>query len=60
MPYYRVQGVIMLESTGEEAEYDYEQFFDSEPSEMDVLNDMIQSGEIQIIPSSVEEVEEED
>jgi hypothetical protein len=58
MPVYRVSGIIMLESTRDEARYDYEVWFDGKPNEMDILNDMIQSGEIQIIHESTEEVEE--
>lgn len=58
MPYYRVAGTIMLESTRQEAEYDYEVWFDSEPDDMDILNDMMQSGEIQIIHETTEQIEE--
>lgn len=58
MPVYRVSGTIMLESTREEARYDYEVYFDGKPNEMDILDDMIQSGEIQIIHETTEEVEE--
>jgi hypothetical protein len=49
MPNYRVMGRIMLESTRQEAEYDFEDYFESLPDEMDVLNRMMQTGEIQII-----------
>jgi hypothetical protein len=48
----------MLESTRDEARYDYEVWFDGKPNEMDILNDMMQSGEIQIIHETTEEVEE--
>ena len=60
MPTYRVVGTIMLESTREEAAYDYEVYFDSEPNEMDILNDMIRSGEIQIIHETTEEFLDEE
>ena len=49
MPNYRLQGIIMLESTGEEARYDFDESFDYPPTEMDVLNRMMATGEIQII-----------
>jgi len=58
MPVYRVSGIIMLESTREEARYDYEVYFDGKPNEIDILDDMIQSGEIQIIHQTTEEVED--
>jgi hypothetical protein len=46
----------MLESTRQEAEYDFVAEFDHEPDEMDVLNYMMNVGEIQIIHESTEEV----
>ena len=49
MPNYRVMGTIMLESTGEEADYDFVESFDYPPTEMDVLHRMMATGEIQII-----------
>ena len=58
MKIYRLMGRIMLESTGEEAEYDFEDYFDYPPTEMDVLNRMIQSGEIQIIHEFCLDVED--
>ena len=58
MPVYRVSGIIMLESTRDEARYDYEAYFDGKPNEIDILDDMIQSGEIQIIHETTEEVED--
>jgi hypothetical protein len=58
MPVYRVSGTIMLESTRDEARYDYEVYFDGKPNEMDILDDMIQSGEIQILHETTEEVDE--
>ena len=60
MPMYRLQGLIMLESTREEASYDFEDEFDYPPTEMDVLNRMMQSGEIQIIHEDTEELDEEE
>ena len=60
MPTYRVAGTIMLESTREEAAYDYEVWFDSEPNDMDVLNDMMSSGEIQILHEITEEFLDEE
>jgi len=59
MPNYRLQGSIMLESTRDEAEYDFEDYFDYPPTEMDVLNRMIQSGEIQIIHEVTKELLED-
>lgn len=56
MSKYRVSGIIMLESTREEASYDFEMEFDGVPNEMDVLRDMMLTGEIQIIHESTEEV----
>jgi hypothetical protein len=60
MPNYRLRGLIMLESTREEASYDFEDEFDYPPTEMDVLNRMMNTGEIQIIHEITDEVEEED
>jgi hypothetical protein len=60
MPNYRLQGLIMLESTRQEAEYDFEDYFDYPPTEMDVLNRMMNTGEIQIVHEITDEVEEED
>jgi hypothetical protein len=56
MTNYHLQGLIMLESTRQEAEYDFVAEFDHEPNEMDVLNYMMNVGEIQIIHESTEEV----
>jgi hypothetical protein len=50
----------MLESTREEASYDFEDEFDYPPTEMDVLNRMMNTGEIQIIHEITDEVEEKD
>jgi hypothetical protein len=60
MPNYRLRGLIMLESTRQEAAYDFEDEFDYPPTEMDVLNRMMNTGEIQIIHEITDEVEEED
>jgi uncharacterized protein (DUF1501 family) len=60
MPNYRLRGLIMLESTRQEAAYDFEDYFDYAPTEMDVLNRMMNTGEIQIIHEITDEVEEED
>jgi hypothetical protein len=49
----------MLESTRQEAAYDFEDYFDYPPTEMDVLNRMMNTGEIQIIHEITDEVEEE-
>lgn len=46
----------MLESTREESFYEFEMEWNDAPSEMDVLMYMMQSGEIQIIHESTEEV----
>jgi hypothetical protein len=59
MPNYRLQGIIMLESTRQEASYDFEDYFDYPPDEMDVLNRMMSSGEIQIVHEVTEEFLEE-
>jgi hypothetical protein len=55
MPKYRLQGIIMLESTRQEAAYDFEGEFDYPPTEMDVLNRMMNIGEIQIVHEVTEE-----
>ncbi len=55
MTRYRLQGLIMLESTREEASYDFEDEFDYPPNEMDVLHRMMSTGEIQIIHEVTEE-----
>lgn len=58
MPMYHVQGRIMLESTREEAEYEFVHEWPSEPSEMDVLDYMVMSGELQIIHEFSDELED--
>jgi hypothetical protein len=58
MPNYRLRGLIMLESTREEASYDFEDEFDYPPTEMDVLNRMMNTGEIQIIHEITDEAGE--
>lgn len=57
---YHVQGHILIEGTGEEADYDFIMESESEPSEMDVLQHMMQVGEIQIFHRSSELIEEEE
>ena len=59
MSNYLVTGTIRLESTGEEAMYEVEmEDWDHLPDPMSILHYLIQSGDIQIIPSHWEEVEE--
>jgi hypothetical protein len=59
MPNYLVGGTIHMESTGEEAMYEVEmEDWDDVPDPMSILHYLIQSGDIQIIPSHWEEVEE--
>ena len=62
MSTYRAAGTILLESTGEEAMYDIEvdgvDINYSPDDAMSILNYLIQSGDIQIIPSHWEEVDE--
>ena len=60
MPNYLVGGTIHMESTGEEAMYEVEmENWDHVPDDMSILHYLIQSGDIQIIPSHWEEVEED-
>ena len=60
MPNYLVTGTIHMESTGEEAMYEVEmEDWDHVPDDMSILEHLIQSGDIQIIPSHWEEVEED-
>lgn len=62
MPVYRVMGRIMLESTRQEAGYEIEvdgediNYAPDDP--MAILHYLLQSGDIQIIPSHWEEVDE--
>jgi len=59
MPNYLVTGTIHMESTSEEAMYEVEmEDWDDVPDPMSILEYLIQSGDIQIIPSHWEEVEE--
>ena len=62
MTMYRAAGTIMLESTGEEAMYDIEvdgvDINDSPDDPMAILEYLMMSGELQIIPSHWEEVDE--
>ena len=60
MPNYLVTGTIHMESTGEEAMYEVEmEDWDHLPDPMSILEYLVQSGDIQIIPSYWEEVEED-
>lgn len=56
MKTYRATGVIRLESTGEEAEYDVDVEADSKPSELEVLDWLMKTGDIQIISTGIERV----
>ncbi|NDB65460.1 MAG: hypothetical protein EB168_07315 [Euryarchaeota archaeon] len=59
MPNYLVGGTIHMESTGEEAMYEVEmEDWDHLPDPISILEHLVQSGEIQIIPSYWEEVED--
>jgi hypothetical protein len=53
---YLVSGTIMLESTREEASYEFEMEAALPPDEMDILSYMMETGEIQILHESTEEV----
>ena len=60
MPNYLVSGTIHMESTGEEADYEViMEDWDDVPSDLDILKHLIQVGDIQIIPSHWEEVDED-
>ena len=56
---YHVQGFIHIEGTHEEAAYDFMMESESEPNAIEVLQHMIQVGEIQIFHRSSELIEEE-
>ena len=62
MSNYRVSGTILIESTHEEAMYDIEvdgvDINYAPDDAMSILNYLIESGDIQIIPSHWEEVDE--
>jgi hypothetical protein len=60
MSMYRVSGDILLESTHESAMYDVEMEWDgdSPPDPISILDYLMQTGDIQIIPSHWEEVDE--
>ena len=61
MPNYLVTGTIRLESTGEEAMYEVEmENWDHVPDDMSILEHLIEVGDIQIIPSHWEVVEDDD
>jgi hypothetical protein len=56
---YRVSGYIRMESTGEEASYEVIiEDYDFVPNAMDVFDYLVASGDIQIIPTHWEEVDE--
>jgi hypothetical protein len=57
---YRVTGYIHMESTGEEADYDViMEGFDELPDPNTILKYLIETGDIQIIPNTWEEVDED-
>lgn len=59
MPNYRVQGYIHMESTHQEADYDVVmENEDFPPDPITILEYLIASGDIQIIETTWEEVEE--
>lgn len=59
MPNYLVGGTIHMESTGEEAMYEVEmEDWDHLPDPISILEYLVKSGDIQIIPSYWEEVED--
>jgi len=58
MPMYRVSGDIFLESTHESAGYEIEMEWDFPPDPMSILEHLLEIGDIQIIPSHWEEVDE--
>jgi hypothetical protein len=62
MTMYRAAGTILLESTGEEAMYDIEvdgvDINDAPDDPMAILEYLMMNGELQIIPSHWEEVDE--
>lgn len=60
MPNYRVEGEIFIESTHESAAYDViMEEWDDVPDPMSILEYLMQTGDIQIIPSHWEEVDED-
>ena len=62
MTMYRAAGTILIESSGEEAMYDIEvdgvDINYAPDDAMAILNYLLESGDIQIIPSHWEEVDE--
>lgn len=62
MAMYQVTGTILIEGTLEEAAYDFDMEWDEEgePGEMDVLNYMMDTGVIQILHRSSEEIDDEE
>jgi|DEB0MinimDraft_6_1074348.scaffolds.fasta_scaffold402355_2 hypothetical protein len=60
MPNYLVTGAIQMKPTGEETMYEVEmENWDHVPDPMSILEYLIDTGFIQIIPSHWEEVEDE-
>ena len=58
---YLVSGTIHIESTGESAMYEVEmEDWDDVPDPMSILEYLIEIGDIQIIPSHWEVVEDDD
>ena len=61
MSNYLVTGTIYIESTGESAMYEVEmEDWDDVPDPMSILEYLIEIGDIQIIPSHWEVVEDDD
>lgn len=63
MAIYNCTGSIHMESTLTEADYDVDIEWDDDddpPTDLDVLDYLLSSGDLQIIPIRIEEVEEED
>lgn len=59
MANYRVEGDIFIESTHESAAYDViMEDWDDVPDPMSILEYLLQTGDIQIIPTNWEEVED--
>jgi hypothetical protein len=60
MSNYRVTGYIHMESTGNESDYDViMEGFDGIPDPITILTYLIETGDIQIIPLTWEEVDED-
>ena len=56
MEMYRMTGTILIEGTGEEADYDFDMEWEEEgePSDLDALRYMLDTGIIQIMHDSTE------